>query len=135
MPSRSDDRGDATLDCDEPSCSVSADQHTGQAGPGSAADPVREAADQGCQPGTTDWLGATRRVHSAHLAIPRDKFFVFLGLSGYLFGRECFEVVALRRLDRTTIWSVRQRAVHVPCVGVVRRFDGLRRIEPYFPAS
>ena len=27
-------------------------------------------------------------------------FFVFLGLNGYLFGREYFEVVALRRLDR-----------------------------------
>jgi hypothetical protein len=28
-------------------------------------------------------------------------FFVFLSLNGYRFGRECFEVVALRRLDRT----------------------------------
>jgi hypothetical protein len=68
------------------------------------------------------------------LAITRDKFFVFLGLSGYLFGREYFEVVALRRLDRTTAWPVCQRSAYVPCAGAKCRFEGLRRIEPHLRA-
>jgi len=68
--------------------------------------------------------------------LPRDKFFVFLGLSGYLFGREYFEVVALRRLDGAAIRPVCQRVGgHLPCVGMARRFEGLRRIEPYLLAS
>jgi hypothetical protein len=72
-------------------------------------------------------------IHS--FAIIRDKFFVFLGLSGYLFGREYFEVVALRRLDRTAIWPGCQCVAYVPCIGVVRRFEGLARIGPHLLAS
>jgi len=70
------------------------------------------------------------------LAITRDNFFVFLAPSGYLFGRKYSEVVALRRLDRMAIRPVYQRiAQHVPCVGAVCRFEGLRRIEPHLLAS
>ena len=48
------------------------------------------------------------------------KFFVFLGLSGYLFGREYFEVVALRRLDRTATLAARDRFTgHVSPGGVM----------------
>jgi hypothetical protein len=70
------------------------------------------------------------------LAIIRDKFFVFLGLSGYLSGREYFEVAALRRLDRTAIWPVCQCVAYAPRIGVVRRrFEGLPRSEPHLLAS
>src|SRR5690242_18383555 len=34
-----------------------------------------------------------------YVLLPGVNFFVFLGLNGYLLGREYFEVVALRRLD------------------------------------
>lgn len=44
-----------------------------------------------------------------YLLAPGVNFFVFLCLNGYLFGREYFEVVALRRLDTATIRVVRQR--------------------------
>ena len=83
------------------------------------------------------------------------KFFVFLGPSGYLFGREYFEVVALRRLDRTAAWTTRRRYAGriflagaaiagmflVPFVNLVapvvatafmvHLFEGLRPIEPH----
>jgi uncharacterized protein involved in cysteine biosynthesis len=44
-----------------------------------------------------------------YVLAPGINVFVFLGLNGYLFGREYFEVVALRRLDVTTVRAVRQR--------------------------
>jgi uncharacterized protein involved in cysteine biosynthesis len=44
-----------------------------------------------------------------YLLAPGINFFVFLGLNGYLFGREYFEVVALRRLDATATWAARRR--------------------------
>lgn len=44
-----------------------------------------------------------------YLLAPGVNFFVFLGLNGYLFGREYFEVVALRRLDPTTARALRAR--------------------------
>jgi len=49
-------------------------------------------------------------------------FFVFLGPSGYLFGDEYFEVVLLRRLDRTA-------------TPAAYRCDDLRRVEPDLLAS
>jgi uncharacterized protein involved in cysteine biosynthesis len=44
-----------------------------------------------------------------YLLAPGANFFVFLSLNGYLFGREYFEVVALRRLDRQAVAAVRRR--------------------------
>ncbi|HEV8680131.1 MAG TPA: EI24 domain-containing protein [Stellaceae bacterium] len=44
-----------------------------------------------------------------YLLAPGINFFVFLGLNGYLFGREYFEVVALRRLDATAVRAWRAR--------------------------
>jgi len=44
-----------------------------------------------------------------YVLAPGLNFFVFLGLNGYLFGREYFEVVALRRLDLAATRAVRQR--------------------------
>ena len=44
-----------------------------------------------------------------YLLAPGINVFVFLGLNGYLFGREYFEVVALRRLDPGAVRAVRQR--------------------------
>lgn len=44
-----------------------------------------------------------------YLLAPGVNFFVFVGLNGYLFGREYFEVVALRRLDPTTARALRAR--------------------------
>jgi CysZ protein len=44
-----------------------------------------------------------------YLLAPGINFFVFLGLNGYLFGREYFEVVALRRLDLTAVRVLRTR--------------------------
>jgi CysZ protein len=44
-----------------------------------------------------------------YLLAPGINFFVFLGLNGYLFGREYFEVVALRRLDLTAVRALRMR--------------------------
>jgi len=40
---------------------------------------------------------------------PGINLFVFLGLNGYLFGREYFEVVALRRLDSDAARAMRHR--------------------------
>ena len=86
------------------------------------------------------------------------KFFVFLGPRGYLFGREYFEVVALRRLDRTAARTARHRFTGrvflggvviaglfiVPLVNLVapvvatafmvHLFEGLRRAEPHLLA-
>jgi uncharacterized protein involved in cysteine biosynthesis len=45
----------------------------------------------------------------AYVLVPGVNFFVFLGLNGYLFGREYFEVVALRRLDPAAARATRQR--------------------------
>ena len=44
-----------------------------------------------------------------YILAPGINFFVFLGLNGYLFGREYFEVVALRRLDRDAARALRHR--------------------------
>ena len=44
-----------------------------------------------------------------YVLVPGLNFFVFLGLNGYLFGREYFEVVALRRLDPTAARAARHR--------------------------
>lgn len=44
-----------------------------------------------------------------YLLVPGLNVFVFLGLNGYLFGREYFEVVALRRLDKVATRSARRR--------------------------
>lgn len=44
-----------------------------------------------------------------YLLAPGLNVFVFLGLNGYLFGREYFEVVALRRLDTIAARSARRR--------------------------
>jgi uncharacterized protein involved in cysteine biosynthesis len=44
-----------------------------------------------------------------YLLAPGLNVFVFLGLNGYLFGREYFEVVALRRLDTAATRLVRRR--------------------------
>jgi len=52
------------------------------------------------------------RINAAFIhSLPhcRGNFFVFPGLNGYLFGREYFEVVALRRLDRTATLAARHR--------------------------
>jgi len=53
-------------------------------------------------------------------------FFVFRGLNGYLFGREYFEVVALRRLDRRAARVVRRRVGQRMLSGMVHLFEGLR---------
>jgi len=94
-----------------------------------------------------------------YLLMPGINFFVFLGLNGYLFGREYFEVVALRRLDRTATRVTRQRFAGrvylggvviaglfiVPLVNLVapviatafmvHLFEDLRRLEPHLLAS
>ena len=43
------------------------------------------------------------------LFLPPFNLFVFYGLNGYLLGREYFEVVALRRLDRQSAQGLRRR--------------------------
>src|SRR5829696_1233871 len=94
-----------------------------------------------------------------YLLAPGINFFVFLGLNGYLFGREYFEVVALRRLDPTAARAARRRfawrvfaggviiaglfavpfvnlvAPVVATVFMVHLFEGLRRTEPQLLAS
>jgi CysZ protein len=44
-----------------------------------------------------------------YILAPGVNFFVFLGINGYLFGREYFEVVALRRLDPLAARAARRR--------------------------
>jgi uncharacterized protein involved in cysteine biosynthesis len=44
-----------------------------------------------------------------YVLAPGINVFLFLALNGYLFGREYFEVVALRRLDVMRVRAVRQR--------------------------
>jgi CysZ protein len=44
-----------------------------------------------------------------YVLVPGINVFVFLGLNGYLFGREYFEVVALRRLDIDAARAMRHR--------------------------
>jgi CysZ protein len=44
-----------------------------------------------------------------YVLIPVLNVFIFLGLNGYLFGREYFELVALRRLDIDAAKAVRHR--------------------------
>ena len=89
-----------------------------------------------------------------YVLAPGLNFFVFLGLNGYLFGREYFEVVALRRLELTAARAVRTRFTGrvflggvaiallfaVPLVNLVAPviatalmvhfFEGLRRAHP-----
>jgi uncharacterized protein involved in cysteine biosynthesis len=55
-----------------------------------------------------------------YILAPGVNFFVFLGINGYLFGREYFEVVALRRLDPIAVRAARRRvAGRVFAAGVV----------------
>lgn len=55
-----------------------------------------------------------------YLLAPGVNFFVFLGINGYLFGREYFEVVALRRLDPVAARAARRGAAgRVFAAGVV----------------
>ena len=55
-----------------------------------------------------------------YIMAPGINFFVFLGINGYLFGREYFEVVALRRLDPIAARAARRRvAGRVFVAGVV----------------
>jgi uncharacterized protein involved in cysteine biosynthesis len=94
-----------------------------------------------------------------YLLAPGMNFFVFLGLNGYLFGREYFEVVALRWLDPTAARTARRRFTGrvflggmviaglfiVPLVNLVapviatafmvHLFEGLRRAEPHLLTS
>lgn len=89
-----------------------------------------------------------------YLLMPGINFFVFLGLNGYLLGREYFEVVALRRLDPSAARALRRRCAGrvflagaviaglfaVPLVNLlapavatafmVHLFEGLQRPEP-----
>jgi CysZ protein len=44
-----------------------------------------------------------------YLLLPGLNVFIFLGLNGYLFGREYFEIVALRRLTIDEVKTVRHR--------------------------
>ncbi|HYM73547.1 MAG TPA: EI24 domain-containing protein [Stellaceae bacterium] len=44
-----------------------------------------------------------------YVLVPGINLFVFLGLNGYLLGREYFEVVALRRLDSDAVRTMRHR--------------------------
>lgn len=94
-----------------------------------------------------------------YLLMPGINLFVFLALNGYLFGREYFEVVALRRLDPIAVRAVRHCFAGrvylggvaiaglflVPLVNLVAPviatafmvhvFEGLRPLEPRLPAS
>jgi CysZ protein len=94
-----------------------------------------------------------------YVLLPGVNFFVFLGLNGYLFGREYFEVVALRRLDPIVTRGARRRfsgrlfvggvmiagLFAVPFVNLVAPviatafmvhiFEALRRTEPTLPAA
>ncbi len=94
-----------------------------------------------------------------YVLMPGMNFFVFLGLNGYLFGREYFEVVALRRLELTTVRALRTRFAGrvflggvaiaglfaVPIVNLVapviatafmvHLFEGLQRTSPQLPAA
>ena len=55
-----------------------------------------------------------------YIMAPGVNFFVFLGINGYLFGREYFEVIALRRLDPIAARAARRRvAGRVFVAGVV----------------
>jgi uncharacterized protein involved in cysteine biosynthesis len=55
-----------------------------------------------------------------YILAPGINLFVFLGINGYLFGREYFEVVALRRLDPTAARAARRSvAGRVFVAGVV----------------
>jgi CysZ protein len=55
-----------------------------------------------------------------YILAPGINLFVFLGLNGYLFGREYFEVVALRRLDPIAVRAARRRvAGRVFIAGIV----------------
>jgi CysZ protein len=98
-------------------------------------------------------------VLPVYLFLPVLNFFVFLGLNGYLFGREYFEVVALRRLEPVAVRGLRRRfsgraflagiaiaaLFAVPLVNLVTPvfatafmlhfFEGLPRSEPQLRAS
>jgi uncharacterized protein involved in cysteine biosynthesis len=54
-------------------------------------------------------VGLNLLVLPIYLLVPGINLFVFLGLNGYLFGREYFEVVALRRLDGGAARELRRR--------------------------
>lgn len=91
-----------------------------------------------------------------YVLAPGANFFVFLGLNGYLLGREYFEVVALRRLDPLATRALRRRFAGRVFVGgiviaglfavpllnlaapviatafMVHLFESLRYIDPQF---
>jgi CysZ protein len=93
-----------------------------------------------------------------YVLAPGLNFFVFLGLNGYLFGREYFEVIALRWLDPAATRALRRRFAGrvflggvviavlfaVPLVDLVapviaaafmvHLFESLHRAEPSLPA-
>jgi uncharacterized protein involved in cysteine biosynthesis len=55
-----------------------------------------------------------------YMLAPGINVFVFLGLNGYLFGREYFEVVALRRLEGDAAKAMRRRfGVRIFAAGLV----------------
>jgi hypothetical protein len=74
---------------------------------------------------------------------PKINFFVFRGRNGYLFSHEYFEVVALRRLNRTATRAARHctarrvlpRGGAIAAAFMVHLFEGLRHAEPHFLAS
>jgi uncharacterized protein involved in cysteine biosynthesis len=94
-----------------------------------------------------------------YVLLPGINLFVFFGLNGYLFGREYFEVVALRRLDLTATQAARHRfgarvflgglmiaglfalplvnlvAPAIATIFMVHLFQSLRRFEPNLQAS
>jgi len=55
-----------------------------------------------------------------YLLLPGLNVFIFLGLNGYLFGREYFEIVALRRLNIDEVKTARHRfSGRIFCGGVM----------------
>jgi uncharacterized protein involved in cysteine biosynthesis len=94
-----------------------------------------------------------------YVMAPGINFFVFLGLNGYLFGREYFEAVAFRRLEPPIARGVRRRFAGrvflggvaiaglfaVPFINLaapviatafmVHVFQGLPRLEPQLPVA
>jgi CysZ protein len=75
--------------------------------------PARRASIQEILATTLRLMGLTILLNllalPVYLLAPGINVFLFLGLNGYLFGREYFEVVALRRLDVAEARAVRRR--------------------------
>jgi len=75
--------------------------------------PARRAPPREMLTTTLRLMGLTILLNLLALPVyvlaPGINVFLFLGLNGYLLGREYFEVVALRRLDLTAARAARQR--------------------------